>query len=310
MALVTCKDCGKEFSTDAKRCPNCGANPPKPPAMITCKGCGTAFDASAPACPSCGKKPASISKRSLLLGLGLLIAIGAVYKPKTPQEAAADAEAAASRKEVSDLDYDCEDAIRKKLKDPASAQFPNYRERLQSPVVVTKDGGPAIAVTVRAKNSFGAYVPSVFVCTVSKDSTGHFHVTGATEGLDSIATPGVGSGPTSTPPSHTPEAGGPTSTPTSRTASGKDVYRTNCAACHQANGKGMPPAFPTLVDNKIANGAADANIALVLAGKNLMPGFAQLSDVELAAAISYQRMSWGNKGGPIGPDQVAALRHK
>lgn len=29
MALITCKDCKKEFSTDARRCPNCGARPPK-----------------------------------------------------------------------------------------------------------------------------------------------------------------------------------------------------------------------------------------------------------------------------------------
>ena len=30
MALITCKDCKKEFSTDAKRCPHCGAKkPPK-----------------------------------------------------------------------------------------------------------------------------------------------------------------------------------------------------------------------------------------------------------------------------------------
>lgn len=28
MALVKCKDCGNEMSTDAKKCPKCGANPP------------------------------------------------------------------------------------------------------------------------------------------------------------------------------------------------------------------------------------------------------------------------------------------
>lgn len=29
MALISCKDCEKEFSTDAKRCPHCGANKPQ-----------------------------------------------------------------------------------------------------------------------------------------------------------------------------------------------------------------------------------------------------------------------------------------
>jgi hypothetical protein len=28
MALITCKDCSKKFSTDAKCCPECGAKPP------------------------------------------------------------------------------------------------------------------------------------------------------------------------------------------------------------------------------------------------------------------------------------------
>jgi hypothetical protein len=29
MGLITCKDCQKEFSTDAKQCPHCGADRPK-----------------------------------------------------------------------------------------------------------------------------------------------------------------------------------------------------------------------------------------------------------------------------------------
>lgn len=28
MALIICKDCKKEFSSDAKRCPHCGAKKP------------------------------------------------------------------------------------------------------------------------------------------------------------------------------------------------------------------------------------------------------------------------------------------
>jgi cytochrome c oxidase subunit 2 len=93
-------------------------------------------------------------------------------------------------------------------------------------------------------------------------------------------------------------------------ASGEKVYNTQCAACHQANGQGLPPNFPPLVGSKVANGPADAHILHALKGKNLMPPFAQLSDADLAAAISYERTSWGNKGGAVTAAQVKAQRGK
>jgi cytochrome c oxidase subunit II len=91
---------------------------------------------------------------------------------------------------------------------------------------------------------------------------------------------------------------------------GEKVYNTQCAACHQPTGKGMPPNFPSLHGSALANGPAEAHIQQTLKGKNLMPGFAHLSDTDLAAVITYQRLSWGNKGGPVQPAQVAAQRGK
>jgi cytochrome c oxidase subunit 2 len=37
-------------------------------------------------------------------------------------------------------------------------------------------------------------------------------------------------------------------------AHGEKVFAANCAACHQASGKGVPPAFPALDGSKIVNG--------------------------------------------------------
>jgi cytochrome c oxidase subunit II len=91
---------------------------------------------------------------------------------------------------------------------------------------------------------------------------------------------------------------------------GEKVYTAQCVACHQPTGKGMPPTFPALVGSKVANGPADAHIQHTLKGKNAMPAFAHLSDVDLASAITYERSSWGNKGGPVQPAQVAAQRGK
>ncbi len=86
-------------------------------------------------------------------------------------------------------------------------------------------------------------------------------------------------------------------------ARGEQVYARNCAACHQANGAGAPPAFPPLKDSPIALGDPQRHIEVVYDG---VPGTymaaygEQLSEVDLAAVITYERNAWGNNVG----DQV------
>jgi cytochrome c oxidase subunit II len=94
-------------------------------------------------------------------------------------------------------------------------------------------------------------------------------------------------------------------------ARGEKVYAANCAACHQANGKGGGPI-------KALDGAAvvlDADhakqIKVLLNGQNngAMPAWKQLSDTELAAVISYTKNNWSNKTGQlVQPAEVAAAR--
>lgn len=93
-------------------------------------------------------------------------------------------------------------------------------------------------------------------------------------------------------------------------ALGEKVYAANCVACHQATGKGMPPAFPPLDGSKLATGPKAAQIALVLNGKQgtAMASFARLTDSELAAVITYTRTAWGNKAGEVLPAEVKAAR--
>jgi len=91
-------------------------------------------------------------------------------------------------------------------------------------------------------------------------------------------------------------------------AQGKKVYDMNCAACHQAAGTGLPPNFPSLVGSKVVNGDAKAHILHTLNGKGLMPPFKNLKDEEIAAAVSYERQSWGNKASLVQAADVAALR--
>jgi cytochrome c oxidase subunit II len=102
-------------------------------------------------------------------------------------------------------------------------------------------------------------------------------------------------------------------------AMGKEVYTKNCAVCHQANGQGLPPAFPALTGSKIVQGPnfdasgaliKDSHLDRVLNGKNIMPAWkATLSDTEIAAVITYERNDLGNAVGDVlQPAQVKALR--
>jgi cytochrome c oxidase subunit 2 len=91
-------------------------------------------------------------------------------------------------------------------------------------------------------------------------------------------------------------------------AKGKEVYAANCAACHMAEGEGMPGAFPAIKGSKVALGPVDEHIKLVLKGKGMMPAFAdQLNPVELAAVLTYQRNGFGNnKGDAVQPADIQA----
>jgi cytochrome c oxidase subunit II len=94
-------------------------------------------------------------------------------------------------------------------------------------------------------------------------------------------------------------------------ARGEKVYA-NCVPCHQANGRGAPPAFPPLAGSKIVNGPKEGHMDIVLNGKPgtaMAPFGKQLSDTDIAAVISFERNSWGNKAGIVQPAEVKA-RHK
>tara|TARA_R110002049_G_scaffold303907_1_gene498602 strand:+ start:195 stop:1352 length:1158 start_codon:yes stop_codon:yes gene_type:complete len=93
---------------------------------------------------------------------------------------------------------------------------------------------------------------------------------------------------------------------------GAKVYASNCVACHQANGKGVPGAFPALAGSPKVTGPAAEQIDVLLHGVQgtAMAAFKQLSDVELAAVMTYTRNSWGNEGEDkvIQPKQFEAAR--
>jgi cytochrome c oxidase subunit 2 len=85
-------------------------------------------------------------------------------------------------------------------------------------------------------------------------------------------------------------------------AQGEQVYNTFCASCHQANGQGVPPVFPSLVGSPVVTGPREQHIDIVVNG---VPGTAmqafvnQLDAVQAAAVVHYERHAWGNNADDV-----------
>ena len=100
---------------------------------------------------------------------------------------------------------------------------------------------------------------------------------------------------------------------------GESIYASNCAACHQPDGTGVPKAFPPLAKSDYLNKDPKRAISAILNGLNgkitvngqeydsVMPAVA-LDDEKVANVVTYIMNSWGNKGGEITPEEVKAAR--
>ena len=102
---------------------------------------------------------------------------------------------------------------------------------------------------------------------------------------------------------------------------GQAIYADSCAACHQADGKGVPHMFPPLVHNASLQAHDPTTIIRVtLQGAKTpatdkrptpfaMPAYDwKLKDNEIAAVITYIRNSWGNAAPAVTAQQVSDLR--
>ncbi|WP_442909026.1 cytochrome c oxidase subunit II [Halopseudomonas sp.] len=83
---------------------------------------------------------------------------------------------------------------------------------------------------------------------------------------------------------------------------GEKVYASACASCHQANGEGIPPMFPALKGSDVVLNDIQEHINTVVNGRpgTAMAAFGkQLSEVDTAAVITYERNAWGNATGEM-----------
>jgi mono/diheme cytochrome c family protein len=101
---------------------------------------------------------------------------------------------------------------------------------------------------------------------------------------------------------------------------GEKVYAQNCLVCHQAGGSGVSGLNPPLKDTDYVTGDTGRLLGIILNGSNeglvvngstysnAMPGFAWLTDREIANVASYIRNSFGNSASPVSSEEVSALR--
>ncbi|MGB0344909.1 MAG: c-type cytochrome [Coraliomargarita sp.] len=103
---------------------------------------------------------------------------------------------------------------------------------------------------------------------------------------------------------------------------GAKVFRSQCAQCHQANGQGVPGAFPTLVASRWVTGSEERlarilvnglNGPIVVAGSKYngnMPAFGpnglNLKPKDIAGVLTYIRQEWGNEAAEVSVEAMEA----
>jgi nitrite reductase (NO-forming) len=119
--------------------------------------------------------------------------------------------------------------------------------------------------------------------------------------------------------SQTTSAPAKTLTKDEQIALGKNVFESNCLACHQANGEGIAKAFPPLAKSDFLNADHNRAIDILLNGRSgpitvngetfdsVMPAIA-LNNEQIANVLTYVLNSFGNNGGQVSPAQVEKQR--
>jgi cytochrome c oxidase cbb3-type subunit 2 len=98
---------------------------------------------------------------------------------------------------------------------------------------------------------------------------------------------------------------------------GAVLYATHCQSCHQANGEGLPGAFPALKSSSIVlDDNPELMVNIIMNGYDARPNYgvmsavgtnANLSAEQVAAIMNHEKTSWGNNGKQISPEEVKKL---
>lgn len=137
MALIKCRECGKEISTEAKACPHCGAKPPYRPSL--------AF--------------------VLIAGLLIVFGIKASLESRTPPQAPPKTAEQIAVEEAADnrtrMAYVLIRKVKESLREP---------ESLDVIEVFSNEKADLLCMKYRARNGFGGYVIGYYVIGEFGDS--------------------------------------------------------------------------------------------------------------------------------------------
>jgi cytochrome c oxidase subunit 2 len=85
-------------------------------------------------------------------------------------------------------------------------------------------------------------------------------------------------------------------------SAGEEVFIKHCATCHERDGMGQGSKYPALNGSAITTGPIEDHVMRVMNGKTdteMQAWAPQLSDLEIAAVITYERNSWSNNTGDL-----------
>jgi cytochrome c oxidase cbb3-type subunit 2 len=98
---------------------------------------------------------------------------------------------------------------------------------------------------------------------------------------------------------------------------GAVLYATHCQSCHQANGEGLPGAFPPLKGSPVVlDDNPELMVDIIMNGYDARPNYgvmsavgtnANLSAEEVTAIMNHEKTSWGNNSKQISPEEVKKL---
>ncbi len=187
MALIKCAECGKDVSTEAKKCPSCGAKvkiPKKPTSPflkylligvvgLTFIGAYMGNQDNRDAQKADEAKLAAMSPEQRNTVLAQRQANAASAAASAEAKRAADekktAESKAARDDVGMAEATCQLLFEKNAHDPSSVEWISDEKKF---AYTSKDMKQATSIqAVRAKNAMGGLIKGAAKCTLVKDGT-------------------------------------------------------------------------------------------------------------------------------------------